>query len=74
MIWMTVLAVAVARAVAQAAPAELERLVFETSQGQRAALVHPQDRPSALVLLLHGAGSEAEQMRTLTGSPGFGLP
>ncbi|HEU4530582.1 MAG TPA: PHB depolymerase family esterase [Steroidobacteraceae bacterium] len=67
MIWMTVLALAAARSVAQAAPVELERLVFETSHGQRAALVHPQDRPSALVLLLHGAGSDAEQMRALTG-------
>ncbi len=29
--------------------------------------MHAQSRPSALVLLLHGAGSDVEQMRTLTG-------
>ena len=53
--------------IARPAEVDLERVAFATPAGERAAVVHAQPRPSALVVLLHGAGSDAEHMRALTG-------
>src|SRR5688572_22470182 len=53
--------------IAWATEVGLERLAIATPHGERTAFVHAPSHPSALVLLLHGAGSDAKQMRALTG-------
>lgn len=45
----------------------VEELQIETAAGPRSALVHPVHEPTSLVVLLHGFGSDAQQMRALTG-------
>lgn len=49
------------------AAGHLDRLQLATTAGLRSALVHQTPSPTSLVLLLHGFGSYAQQLRALTG-------
>jgi polyhydroxybutyrate depolymerase len=49
------------------AASTLERLELGTAGGQRSTLVYDAGTPTSLVVLLHGYGSDAEQMRAATG-------